>query len=107
MAAQGYPPDLGHGQGSAAGAKQRPEKFVFCGISIDPMTARMGLRAVQDDPDSTSWGGKNVFDGIRKSTAPAMDGPNIQTGSSEGNGNCRKCGRKSGWWVTYVNAKAD
>jgi len=23
---------------------------------------RMGLRAVQDDPDSTSWGGKNVFE---------------------------------------------
>jgi len=32
------------------------------------------LRAVQDDPDSTSWGGKNVFDVYSKSTGTALDG---------------------------------
>src|SRR5438445_460121 len=33
-------------------------------IPVDPMTAHAewGMRSVQDDPDSTSWGGKNVFD---------------------------------------------
>jgi general secretion pathway protein G len=33
-------------------------------IPTDPMTghAEWGLRAVQDDPDSTSWGGMDVFD---------------------------------------------
>jgi general secretion pathway protein G len=36
--------------------------------------AEWGLRAVQDDPDSTSWGGKNVFDVYSKSTAMALDG---------------------------------
>ncbi len=45
-------------------------------IPVDPMTGRAewGLRAVQDDPDSTSWGGKNVFDVYSKSTATALDG---------------------------------
>jgi general secretion pathway protein G len=33
-----------------------------------------GLRAVQDDPDSTSWGGKNVFDVYSKSQGIAQDG---------------------------------
>jgi general secretion pathway protein G len=36
--------------------------------------AEWGLRAVQDDPDSNSWGGKNVFDVYSKSTGIAMDG---------------------------------
>src|ERR1700722_9026841 len=33
-------------------------------IPVDPMTGKAdwGLRAVQDDPDSDSWGGHNVFD---------------------------------------------
>ena len=33
-------------------------------IPIDPMTgeAEWGLRSVQDDWDSTSWGGENVYD---------------------------------------------
>jgi general secretion pathway protein G len=45
-------------------------------IPIDPMTGKAdwGLRAVQDDPDSTSWGGHNVFDVFSQSTATAGDG---------------------------------
>lgn len=33
-------------------------------IPVDPMTgeAEWGLRSYQDDPDSTTWGGENVFD---------------------------------------------
>lgn len=45
-------------------------------IPEDPMTARAGwgLRAVQDDPDSGSWGGKNVFDVYSQSQGTALDG---------------------------------
>lgn len=44
-------------------------------IPVDPMTgkAEWGMRSVQDDPDSTSWGGKNVFDVFSKSTGTALD----------------------------------
>jgi len=45
-------------------------------IPVDPMTghAEWGMRAVQDDPDSTSWGGKNVFDVFSLSNGSALDG---------------------------------
>ncbi|HEV7967334.1 MAG TPA: hypothetical protein VGP19_07185 [Candidatus Acidoferrales bacterium] len=45
-------------------------------IPVDPMTGKpdWGLRAVQDDPDSTSWGGSNVFDVYSQSQATAIDG---------------------------------
>lgn len=45
-------------------------------IPVDPMTGKpdWGLRAVQDEPDSDSWGGHNVFDVYSKSTAMAIDG---------------------------------
>jgi len=45
-------------------------------IPEDPMTghADWGLRAVQDDPDSTSWGGKDVFDVYSLSQGTALDG---------------------------------
>lgn len=45
-------------------------------VPVDPMTdkAEWGMRSVQDDPDSTSWGGKNVFDVFSLSSAMALDG---------------------------------
>jgi len=45
-------------------------------IPVDPMTgkAEWGLRAVQDDPGSDSWGGHNVFDVYSQSQATAIDG---------------------------------
>jgi general secretion pathway protein G len=45
-------------------------------IPMDPMTGKAdwGLRAVQDDPDSGSWGGSNVFDVYSQSQAMAVDG---------------------------------
>jgi general secretion pathway protein G len=45
-------------------------------IPVDPMTAHAewGMRSVQDDPDSTSWGGKDVFDVFSLSTGTALDG---------------------------------
>src|SRR3990172_2598221 len=45
-------------------------------IPEDPMTrsAAWGQRAVQDDPDSNSWGGQNVFDVYSLSNGTALDG---------------------------------
>ena len=45
-------------------------------IPVDPMTGKAdwGLRAIQDDPDATSWGGHNVFDVYSQSQATATDG---------------------------------
>jgi len=45
-------------------------------IPVDPMTgkAEWGMRSVQDDPDSTSWGGKDIFDVFSLSTGTALDG---------------------------------
>ncbi len=44
-------------------------------IPADPMTghAEWGMRSVQDDPDSGSWGGKDVFDVYSLSTGTALD----------------------------------
>ena len=33
-----------------------------------------GLRSYQDDPDSTSWSGDNVYDVYTASRASALDG---------------------------------
>lgn len=45
-------------------------------VPKDPMTnsTDWGKRSMQDDPDSTSWGGQNVFDVYTKSTDKAADG---------------------------------
>jgi general secretion pathway protein G len=42
----------------------------------DPFTnsTDWGKRSMQDDPKSTSWGGRNVFDVYTKSTEKAKDG---------------------------------
>jgi general secretion pathway protein G len=79
IGSEGYPPDLetlvkGVALGGA-GATGKNIRFLRR-IPVDPMTghAEWGLRAVQDDPDSNSWGGKNVFDVYSKSTGIAMDG---------------------------------
>jgi general secretion pathway protein G len=45
-------------------------------VPVDPMTGKAdwGMRAVQDDPDSTSWSGHNVFDVYSQSAGTATDG---------------------------------
>jgi general secretion pathway protein G len=77
VGSEGYPPDLetlvkGVQLGAGADKKIR----FLRKIPVDPITgqADWGLRAVQDDADSTSWGGKNVFDVYSKSQATALDG---------------------------------
>jgi general secretion pathway protein G len=45
-------------------------------IPRDPFTNKRewGMRSTQDDPDSTSWGGQNVFAVYSKTTEKAADG---------------------------------
>ena len=45
-------------------------------IPIDPMTktTEWGMRSHSDRPDSTSWGGSNVYDVYSKSDGKALDG---------------------------------
>jgi general secretion pathway protein G len=45
-------------------------------IPRDPMTGstEWGLRSSQDSPDSSSYGGQNVYDIYSKSTGKALDG---------------------------------
>jgi general secretion pathway protein G len=79
LGSEGYPPDLDTlVKGVALGGTGATGKNIrfLRRIPVDPMTghAEWGLRAVQDDPDSDSWGGKNVFDVYSKSTGTALDG---------------------------------
>lgn len=72
---QGYPPDLDtlvKGVEISGGKKVR----FLRSIPIDPMTktTEWGLRSMQDDPDSDSWGGQSVFDVYTKSEGTALDG---------------------------------
>jgi len=48
-------------------------------IPVDPMTgeAEWGLRSTRDDPDSTMWGGENVYDVYSLSQARALDGKTV------------------------------
>lgn len=45
-------------------------------IPTDPMTGtkEWGMRSMQDSPDSSSWGGQDVFDVFTKSTGKGSDG---------------------------------
>jgi general secretion pathway protein G len=71
---EGYPPDLDTlVNGVDVGGKKL--KFLRR-IPIDPMTGNTdwGLRSMQDDPNSDSWNGDNVFDVYTKSQGTALDG---------------------------------
>lgn len=75
---EGYPPNLEalvQGVPVANDASGRRLRFLRR-IPIDPMTgeADWGLRSYQDRPDSTTWGGQNVFDVYSKSEGTALDG---------------------------------
>ncbi len=75
----GYPPDLDTlVNGVTAGT--RTVRFLRK-IPVDPMTGRAewGTRAMQDDPESDSNGGQNVFDVHSKSMGTALDGTKYDT----------------------------
>lgn len=73
-----YPPTLETlVEGVEVGSIDKPEVIQFLArIPIDPMLeeARWGLRSYQDDWDSDSWGGENVFDVYSLSEGQALDG---------------------------------
>jgi general secretion pathway protein G len=80
ITSNGYPPDLDTlVKGVVLGGAKRV-RFLRR-IPVDPMTGNTdwGLRSVQDDPDSTSWGGGNVFDVYTKSDGTALDGTKYST----------------------------
>jgi len=75
----GYPPDL---QTLVDGVTVQDKKVRFLrAIPTDPMTHNTdwGTRSNQDDPESTTWGGQNVFDVYSKSTGTALDGTRYST----------------------------
>jgi general secretion pathway protein G len=76
---QGYPPDL---QTLVDGVEVQDKKVRFLrAIPVDPMTKSTdwGMRSNQDDADSDSWGGQNVFDVHSKSNNTALDGTKYNT----------------------------
>jgi general secretion pathway protein G len=71
---QNYPPDL---DTLVKGVDAQGKKLRFLRrIPVDPMTgkAEWTLRSMQDEPNSDSWGGQNVFDVASKSQGTALDG---------------------------------
>src|SRR5438270_7032752 len=75
LGSEGYPPDMDtlvNGVEVAGGKKLR----FLRRIPVDPMTGNTdwGLRSMQDDPQSDSWGGQNVFDVYTNSTGVGLDG---------------------------------
>jgi general secretion pathway protein G len=73
----GYPPDLETLVEGVPLSSRPGEQIRFLRkIPVDPMTGQRnwGLRCAQDDPDSTSWCGDDVFDVYSQSTGTALDG---------------------------------
>ncbi len=74
---EGYPPELETLVKGVNLVGQVAKKHRFMrSIPIDPMTskAEWGLRSYQDESDSFSWGGQNVYDVYSLSEARALDG---------------------------------
>jgi general secretion pathway protein G len=76
--AENYPADLDllvEGVSVTGDASGRKLKFLRR-IPIDPMTnsTDWGKRSYQDKPETSSWGGQNVFDIYTKSKGTALDG---------------------------------
>src|SRR6266853_3084657 len=74
VGSDGFPPDL---ETLVTGVDVGGKKVRFLRrIPIDPMTGKneWGMRSTQDDPNSDSWGGQNVFDVFTKTQGTALDG---------------------------------
>jgi general secretion pathway protein G len=74
VGSEGWPPDL---ETLVKGVDVGGKRYRFLRrIPIDPMTGstEWGLRSMQDDPESDSWGGQNVFDVFTKAQGTGLDG---------------------------------
>jgi len=81
--AENYPPDLEtlvNGVGAVNDQTGRKLKYLRR-VPIDPMTksTEWGLRSYQDEPDTTRWGGQDVFDVHTTSEGTALDGTKYKT----------------------------
>jgi len=77
---EGYPPTLEilvEGISAANDGSGRKLRFLRR-VPIDPTTGTSdwGLRSYQDVPDSTTWGGQNVYDVYARSNGTGLDGTN-------------------------------
>src|SRR4051812_39496432 len=75
---ENYPPDLQtlvDGVNAANDATGRKLKFLRH-VPVDSMThsTEWGMRSYQDKPDTTRWGGQNVFDVYTRFEGTALDG---------------------------------
>jgi general secretion pathway protein G len=76
MDTYGYPPTL-ETLVKGVPLKGSKDKYKFLRkIPVDPMTGNTdwGMRSMQDDSDSQSWGGQDVFDVFSKSQGIGMNG---------------------------------
>ena len=76
MDTYGYPPTL-ETLVEGVPLKGSKDKYKFLRkIPVDPMTGNKdwGMRSMQDDPGSQSWGGQDVFDVFSKSQGIGMNG---------------------------------
>ena len=76
MDTYGYPPTL-ETLVKGVPLKGSKDRYKFLrNIPVDPMTGNTdwGMRSMQDDPDSQSWGGQDVFDVFSKSTGVGLNG---------------------------------
>lgn len=77
LGSEGYPEKLEilvEGVEQVGSASSQKMKFLRR-VPVDPMTGEeWGMRSYQDDPDSSFWGGQNVYDIFTKSSATALDG---------------------------------
>ncbi len=73
---EGYPKSLDDLVKGVSIVGQLVKRRFLRRIPIDPMTgkAEWGLRSYQDDPDSSSWGGQDVYDVFSLSNGTALDG---------------------------------
>jgi general secretion pathway protein G len=77
VGSENYPPDLTILVEGVPQIGQINKKIKFLRrIPIDPITkkAEWGKRSYQDEPDSTAWGGQNVYDVFSLSQGRAIDG---------------------------------
>jgi general secretion pathway protein G len=82
VGSENYPADLQvlvDGVTAANDATGRKLKWLRR-IPIDPMTrsTEWGLRSYQDKPDTTRWGGQNVFDVYTTFNGKGLDGTNFR-----------------------------
>ena len=77
LGTDGYPPDLETLVKGVTQLNTTDKKLRFLRrIPIDPITgkAEWGMRSSQDSPDSSSFGGQNVYDIYSKSGGTGLDG---------------------------------